>query len=219
MITATGIGSGLDIEGLVTQLVAAERQPVDNRLNLRQATLQAELSAFGTLKGAVSGLQSSINDVRQLSTFQSRQASSSDTDAVTISATRSAATGSFSVGVTQLAEAHSLASVGFTSVDDVVGEGQLTFRFGTTDYEPGTDTYNSFSLNPESATLSISIDSTNNTLTGLRDAINEADAGVSATIVNDGTGYRLLINSSSTGAVNSLEISAADNDGSDLDGI
>ncbi|MEM7364698.1 MAG: flagellar cap protein FliD N-terminal domain-containing protein [Pseudomonadota bacterium] len=162
-ITATGIGSGLDIEGLVTQLIAAERQPVENRLNLKEATLQAELSAFGTLKGAVSGLQSSIADVRTLSTFQARQATSSNTDAVTVTATSSAATGAFSVGVTQLAQTHSLASVAFTSTDDVVGEGQLTFRFGTTDYVEGTDTYNSFALNPDSSTLNIAIDSTNNT--------------------------------------------------------
>lgn len=220
MVVTTGIGSGLDIEGLVTQLVAAERAPVENRLLRRESTLTSELSAFGTLKGALADFQNSVTGLGSLSSFTQRTASSSNSAALGASATPSAAPGSYSVAVDQLAQAQSLASGSFASLTDEVGEGTLTLRFGTTDYtaaDPGPGTYNGFTQNPERSSASITIDSSNNTLQGVRDAINAADAGVTAAIVNDGGGFRLLLSSSQTGAANSVEISVADGDGIDTD--
>jgi flagellar hook-associated protein 2 len=222
MVAATGIGSGLDIDGLVTQLVAAERAPAENRLLRQEATLTSELSAFGRLQGALSAVQSSVATLTNLSTFSQRSATSSNSAAVSASATGSAAPASYSVQVDQLAQAQSLASGSFSSLTETVGEGTLTFRFGTTDYTPAADpapaSYNGFTVNGDRASASVTIDAGNNTLQGVRDAINDADIGVTAAIVNDGSGYRLLLSSTETGADNSIQIQVADaSDASDVD--
>ncbi len=217
-IRATGIGSGLDIESLVTQLVAAESQPTELRLAREESRLQAELSAYGTIKGAVAGLQSAVSQVRSATAFEQKTVTLSDQEALTVTSTSAAQIGSYALEASQLAEAHSLASNAYSAITDIVGTGTLTLKFGTTDYDSGTDTYNSFTQNPDSSTATIVIDSSNNSLQGIRDAINEANAGVSAVIVNDGTGFRLLLNSATTGIENSLEVSiTGDGDANDTD--
>ena len=221
MLTATGIGSGLDIESLVSQLVAAERTPVETRLLNKEAELTTELSAFGAFKGSLSSFQSALTALNTLSTFGQRTAQSSDAEKIAVSASNDAEAGSYNLSVSQLAAAHSLASGSYASASDEVGTGVLTFRFGTTDYtppDPGPESYNSFTVNPERGVASVTIDSSNNTLEGVRDAINDADIGVSAVIVNDGSGYRLLLGSDQTGADNSIEIAVSDTgDGNDTD--
>ncbi|WP_272992388.1 flagellar filament capping protein FliD [Porticoccus hydrocarbonoclasticus] len=221
MLTATGIGSGLDIESLVTQLISAQRSPVETRLVARESALTAELSGFGSLKSALSTFQDSISSLNKLSSFGQRTTTSSNTDAVVASANSTAASGSYSLSVSQLASSHSLASTGYASTSDLVGTGTLTIRFGSTDYtspDPGPESYDGFTVNPEKGTATITIDSENNTLTGVRDAINGAKIGVTAVIVNDESGYRLLIGSDDGGEKNSLEISVTDTgDSNDLD--
>lgn len=224
MVAAAGIGSGLDIDGLVTSLVAAERAPQENRLLQREARLTSELSAFGTLQGALAGLQSSLSSLTNQGTFNQRSATSSNSAAVSVSATSAASAGSYNVQADQLAQAQSLASGSFTSLTETVGEGTLTFRFGTTDYTPAADpapaVYNSFAVNGNRSSASITIDSSNNTLQGLRDTINEADVGVVAAIVNDGSGFRLLLSSDQSGADNSIEIQVDDTgDANDADNL
>lgn len=209
-ITASGIGSGLDVDSLVSQLVASERAPADNRLNRSEALLQAKLSAFGSLKSALSTFQSSLSSLLKLSTFQARTATVSDAQILAVSAGTAAAAGNYNIEVSQLAGAHSLASGVYSASTAVVGEGELTFRFGTTDYDVDTDAYTGFAVNAAKAAATVTIDSTNNTLAGIRDAINAADTGVNATIVNDGVGFRLLLSSTDTGAKNSLEVSVAE---------
>ena len=218
MITLSGAGSGLDIDSLVSQLVAAERQRPEQRLSLSEATAQARFSVFGQLKSAVSVFQSAVQKLDNPATFQSMSINSSDSDVVSVSTNGTAANGNYAVQVSKLAAAHSLASGSFVDSDtSEVGTGTLTIRFGTTDYDGGTDSYNDFSLNPEREILTLEIDSSNNTLQGVSDAINAAAAGVSSTVVNDGSGYRLLLSSEFNGAENSLEVSALDDDGLDLD--
>ena len=218
MITATGIGSGLDIDGLVTQLVAAERQATDQRLVRNQIARQEELSALGTLKGSLSSLQSGLSGLSNLSSFNQNSITSSDTAAIAVSAGNDAIRGNYNVEVSQLATTESLASVAFADQDTTaLGTGTLTIRRGTTDYDSGSDTYNSFTLNPDTEIVNITIDESNNTLEGIRDAINEADAGVNATIVNDGTGFRLLLNAEDTGRENSFEITVDDTTDGDND--
>lgn len=222
MLTATGIGSGLDIESLVSQLVAAERSPVESRLVNREASLTAELSGLGSLKSAVAAFQSGFSLLNTLATFGQKGATSSDSDAVTASASQNAAAGEYSIAVSQLATAHSLASGTYDSAASEVGTGTITIRFGSTDYtppDPGPESYDGFTVNPDRGTATITIDSGNNTLAGIKDAINGADIGVNAVIVNDGGGYRLLLNSAESGADNSVEISiSSDGDGNNLDG-
>ena len=212
-ITSSGIGSGLDIETLVTQLVTAERSPAESRLVKASAKYQGQVSAFGALKGALSGFQSALGSLQSLSTFSGRDVTSSDSDVLTASANSTAVVGSYAIEVSSLAKAHSLASASYSSTTDVVGEGTLSFRFGTTDYTgptPGPESYDSFTLNGDKAAASITIDSTNNTLAGIRDAVNEADVGINASIINDGSGFRLLFASVDSGEENSLEVSVTE---------
>ena len=213
MVAATGIGSGLDIEGIVNGLVSSERLPTDARLDNAEATFSAELSAIGQFRSALSSVQSSLSGLANGTTFNQRSASSSNEEALTISAGSLAVPSNYQIGIDQLAQTHSLASGSFDSADEAIGTGTLTIRFGTTDFgsaDPGPEAYNSFTLNPETETLSIEIDETNNTLEGIRDAINAEAGAVSAVIVNDGEGFRLLLNSTEEGAENSIQVSVED---------
>lgn len=226
-LIATGVGSGLDIEGLIGQLMAAERIPVEQRLIKRETEITQDISALGSLKGALSAFQSTLSSVNAIGTYEKRNASSSSASAVTVSATADAAVGNYNLSVASLANAQSLAVRNqFSSVNDTVGTGTLTFTFGTTSYTADTstpvntanDTYDGFVEKAGAASKTVTIDSTNNTLSGVRDAINAANIGVSAAIVNDGTSFRLLISSNSTGAENSLQISVSDSgDSNDTD--
>ncbi len=221
MISVPGLGSGLDVAGIVSQLVEVERQPVAQRLDRKEANLQARLSAFGVLKSAISSFQDSLAVLSDTSGFQARTGASSDTDVATVSATNSAAAGSFSLDVTQLAASNSLVSdnslpaAQFTSIADIVGTGSLTFSFGTTVYDELTDNYQSFVQDPAKATQTVQI--TDGSLSGIRDAVNAADIGVSAAIVFDGSNQRLSFTSTESGAANSLEITVADDDGDNGD--
>lgn len=207
-ITSAGLGSGLDIAGLVTKLVAVENDPATKRLDTKEAGVQAKVSGLGTFKGALSSFQSSLSGLKYLSSFQKVNATSSDTTTVGASAVSSAEAGNYQLNVTQLAQSQGLASKAYATASDVVGTGTLTIKFGTTAFDnAGVPT--GFSQNAAKGTLTLSVNPTNNTLTGLRDAINSKNAGVSAAIVNDGTGNRLVLSSSDSGAKNSLEVSVA----------
>ncbi len=221
-ITSPGLGSGLDVNSIVNQLVSVERQPVEQRLDRREADLQARLSGFGVLRSAISGFQDSLAALADTRGFQVRTSQSSDTAVATVSAVNTAAVGDFSLNVTQLAAAHSLVSdtslpaAQFTATSDIVGTGSLTFNFGTTNYDAGTDTYTPpFAQNPDKGAQTVQI--TDGSLTGIRDAVNEADIGVAAAIVFDGGNYRLTFTAEDSGAANSLEITVADDDGDDVD--
>ena len=219
-ITTPGLGSGLDINSLVTKLVEAENKPASNRLDRREAELQARLSAFGSLKGALSSVQSAMASLNTSATFQGKTITSSDTDVMTAATTAFATAGKYDISVTQLADNHKLATdptlvnARFTTDTSLIGTGDLVFKFGTTDYTKATDTYTSFTQNPDKATATVEI--TDGSLKGIRDAVNEADIGVNASIIYDGSYYRLVF-TSETGAANSLEITATDDDASNTD--
>lgn len=228
MIIASGLGSGLDINAIVEGLVAAEGDAKLAKLDRKEATLQAKLSSFGTLKSALASFGNAASTLAQISTFRAHTSETSDFSLVRVSAGSTASPGTYSIEVTQLAKAHSLASAPglFSDQGSAVGTGVLHISFGTTVYDPGTDyptgddTYTSFSANTEISSVDIIISSTNNSLTGLRDAINDKNIGVQASIVNDGSGYRLLLTSES-GLTQSMEITVTDddNDNSDLAGL
>lgn len=213
MLSASGIGSGLDINNLLTQIIAAERAPTENRLNFQEAKAQAEISAFGLLKSSVTSFKSSLNSLKTSSGFSVNTVSIADKNLLSASASSIATAGSYSVEVESLAQSHSLATVAFDSLDSVIGSGTLTFDFGKTVYDSDTDTYTSFTTDPDNSSKSIEITNANNTVEGLRDAINKAGIGVSATVVDDGTGFKLLITSEKSGLNNSLEISVDEGGG------
>lgn len=215
-ISSPGVGSGINVADLVSQLVAAEGQPVSNRLDKKEAQYQARISALGSLKGALSDFQSKLSGLSLLSTFKKRSASVTNPDAFSATVVSTASEGQYNLSVTKLAKSQTLVTDTlnpFASTTDAVGTGTLTIRYGT-------GPIGSFVQNTNKGTFNITIDSTNNSLAGIRDAINEADAGVRASIINNGSGYLLSLTSEDTGAANSLEITVSDaGDGNDTDAL
>ncbi len=199
MISVPGVGSGLDVNSIVSQLVSVEGNTKTLLLANQQESINAEITAFGSLKSLLSTFQSSTTKLKLPVTFDASLATSSDSTIFTASSNGSVAAGVFDVEVRDLAEAHKLLSPGFADADTVVGEGTLTISVGSSDFD-------------------VTIDGSNSTVTGIRDAINDAtdNTGVSATIVtvDDGTGNdtltKLILTSESTGTGNALTITVND---------
>lgn len=209
-ISSPGIGSNLDVNGIVKQLMAVEQRPLQ-LLNNKEASFQARLSATGSLKGALSGLQSSLSALLRNSTFSgTTKATAGDASVMSASASSRAISGNYQIDVTQLAQAQKLKTTAFASANSVVGSGKLTIQFGT-------DNGGSFTANGSRGIKTIDIDPSKTTLVELRDALNSAGAGIAAAIVNDGTGYRLAISSNFSGTDNTLKITVEDGDGNNTD--
>lgn len=214
-ISSPGIGSGLNVNAIVSALMTVESQPI-NLLNQQEQSYQTKLSAYGSMTAALSSFQNSVATLTSQSTFQTLSATPSDTTVLTASAANTASTGNYSINTTALAQAETLVASGQTSTTSAIGTGTattLTFSFGTTTgtttqgvYGTGT----SFTQDPTQGTKTVTIDSSNNSLQGIMDAINAANIGVTASIVNDGSSapYRLEL-TSSTGASHSMEIAAS----------
>lgn len=209
-LASAGIGSGLDVNAIIDKLMSIERRPLD-ALAKQQSLYQSRISAYGVLKGALSSLQISVDGLAAGNPFGTMAASLSDTSVATVAAGSGAVAGTHSVEVTALAQAHRIASSGFSSQADTVGTGTLTFTFGT--FSAGA-----FTANASAATATVAIGSTQSSLAGIRDAVNAANVGVMATIVDDGTaaGKRLVF-TSSTGADMSMKVTVTDDDGTALD--
>ncbi|MEW6563049.1 MAG: flagellar filament capping protein FliD [Pseudomonadota bacterium] len=205
-ISVSGLGSSIDVNSIVSQLMSVEKQPL-SALSKKEGSYQSKLSAYGNVKSALSNLQTSLATLNKSSSFQVLKATPSDATVLTATATSSAkSTGTYSVSVSQLAQAQSLVATGQTSATAAIGSGAsttLTFDFGTTGVGSFTSNGN--------GVKTVTIDSSNNSLQGIRDAINNAKIGVTASIVNDGSGtpYRLTLSSDTAGASNSMKISVA----------
>jgi len=212
-LSSAGIGSGLDINGLVSSLVNAETTPIAKRLNTKEAAIQGEISSLGAVKSALSQVQSAIAQLKNMDNFQGRTTNVSSPNLYKVTASNDADVATYSVLVNNLSAAQSLATAAFTNVDTVVGTGTLTFTFGTYN-----STGNTFTPNPDTTVNQLVIDSNNNSVSAIRDAVNGADIGIIASIVNDGTGARLVFTSENSGASNGLQITVSnDADGNDLD--
>lgn len=203
-----GLSSNLDVNTLVTQLMSVERIPLQS-LAAKNAKYQANLSAFGTAKGALSNLQTAGRALADAMRAIPAGVTSSAPAVATATAQDGTTPANFSLAVTSLAQAHRLYSSAFATADTVVGGGTLTIDRGTFDGS-------TFTANPGIATATITIPA-NATLNGVRDAINNANAGVTASVVNDGSGFRLVLGSNDTGAAKSLRITATDDDGNHTD--
>lgn len=220
MATTSAAGSsGLDVAGIVSQLMTAEQRPL-TALNRKEASYQAKLSAYGSVKGALTGFQTALSALSNISQFQSLSAATSDSSVATASAAATAVAGTYTLDVTKLAQAQKLVAAGQTSQTAAIGAGTsttLTFDFGTITgtLDPATGKYSAVPattfLSNGSGAKTVTIDGTNNSLQGMRDAINNAKIGVTATIVNDGgaSPYRLALSSDNIGKTNSIKISVA----------
>jgi flagellar hook-associated protein 2 len=216
-LNAPGVGSGLDIKTLVSNLMAVEQQPLKN-LTTQEAKYQSKLSSLGSISGALSSLQVAAKALASASAVNN-SASVSDGSVLTATAGSQAQAGKYSVTVNKLAQPQKLLAAGVASTSSAIGSGSdttLTFTFGTITGAPdGAGSYPSpttFAANAAKTPVAVIITSSNNTLAGIRDAINAAGAGVTAGIINDGgtSPYRLTITSNDTGLANSLKISSSD---------
>jgi len=196
-LTSSGIGSGLDIEGLVTQLIQAEGAAPKLRLDRKEANLQADLSAFGQLKSALSDFKTALGGLNNASSFEARSSVSSNDDLFTASASFIATEGSYTIEVLGLVQAEKVRSNSFVA-DETIGTGTLDISLGTTSFQ-------------------IVVDGTNNTLGDIKDAINEAgdNPGVTASIINVDSGPQLVFTSSKEGAENTITVAAVDDNAGD----
>jgi len=207
-IQSLGIGSGLLTSELVEDIIAAQREATDLRIDAEKAEVQARISSFGSIQSTLEGMRSAAESLGNSNTLLSNLVSSSNPQAVSATADATATPGVHSVEVVSLARSHTLRSERYDDVESVVGDGTLTVRFGTTTF--AGPNYDTFTPDPDRVSSEITIDSSNNTLGGVRDAINEADVGVIASIVNDGEGYILVLTSEETGEESSMEISVTE---------
>ncbi len=226
-MATTSVSSGLstgsiNVDAIVSGLMTIARLPLD-QLEQKQSSYQSKITALGTLTSKVDAFKTAAQNLGSSSTssLQAFQAVSSDSSILSASASSTAAAGSYSVSVTSLAKAQQLVAAGQTSSTSAIGTGTatvVTLDFGTISggtFNSGTGQYTGATFTSNgSGSQTLTIDSTNNTLEGIRDEINAKITGVTASIVNDGSGtpYRLTIASNSTGASNSIKITT---DGAD----
>lgn len=214
-VSSLGTGSGLDLSGLLTSLMQAEQQPLV-ALQQKEISYQARISALGTMKSALASMQSSAAGLipssgQSLSSkYAAFSASVADSTIATATATTAAIPGSYSLEVSKLAQAQRLATATpgspaaspYATADSAISHGKLSFEIGTLD--------GSTFVADGSRPFSITIDDSNDTLAGLRDAINSANKGVSATIVTGTAGAQLVLTSAGTGLQNVMKLTGSD---------
>ena len=205
-MAVSGIGGGaIDVAGIVSQLMAIEQQPL---AKMRQdlSGIQTKLSAWGKLQAAVSNLRDVTKLLTRSDTWQASKAASSDETAVVATGGGTAAAGNYSLSVQSLAQSQSVVTRTFVASDTVVGGGSLRIQLGTSG-AAGTD------FIPDPARLADVAIAAGATLADIRSAINNANAGVSASILDDGTGKRLVLTSRESGLSQAFQITATDLDG------
>jgi flagellar hook-associated protein 2 len=205
-ISAAGIGSGLDVNSIVSQLVALERRPLE-QLGRAQSKVQTQISSFGRLQSALSKLKDASGKLASSEPWTTRTAAVGDADVFDARVTGAGASARYTVKPTQLALAQSNASTAFAAKTDAVGVGALTIEIGNW---TGTSAFTPKSGTPP---VAITINPADDSLEKIRDKINAAGAGVNAAVVYDGTAYRLTVTSAESGASNGFRITAADADG------
>ena len=193
--SSLGIGSGMDINGIVTQLVTAEGQPQFNAITRQETAAKAQVSGLGSLKSALSTFQTAVQKLNDINLFKTNQAVSSNDAIVKVTAGAGSVAGSHTLQVTNLAKKQSSITVDEFEATKGLGSGTMTFSVGAT----------SFSLD---------INTSNNTLSGIRDAINGSanNNGVTASIINvnnkanTGTISKLVLTAKDTGLANKFDV-------------
>lgn len=210
-ISSPGLSSGLDVDGIIQKLVALERQPITN-LQTDAKKLSSKLSSWGQVKSAMSTLRDAALAMNKSDTWGAKIATSGD-NSITVSADATAAAGSYSVEVLNTASSQSLATNKYFASDSaVVGTGTLTIQMGTWNADQSA-----FTADSSRAALNITIGSGENTLAGIRDKINAAGGQVTASIVTDSSGSRLVLRGPS-GESNGFTVGVSgDSTGTDTD--
>ena len=184
-----GLITGLDTNALIAGLVKAEHRSIDV-LAAQKVRFQAQDAVITAVIGGLAKVRSAAQSLALSTDFQKKTASSSDASVLSVSASSAASAGNLDIVVDSLASAQTVQSTSFTASTAAIGTGTLTISAG-------------------GKTTSIVVDGTNNTLSGLRDTINDADGNVTATIVNVGAAtadYRLILRSKNTGIANAVTV-------------
>ncbi|MCQ8102847.1 flagellar filament capping protein FliD [Methylomonas sp. SURF-2] len=213
IVSSTGVGSGIDIQNIVTQLAKAEAQPALNAISRKTSAANALLSGLGTLKSALSDFSKIVAKFKDGNLFKAFKTTSSDESVLKATAAAGAVAGSYAVEVVQLAKAQKSVSGEFANASALVGSGTLTFEGASG---------STFNVATDSAT----------TLEGLRDAINRASGNdfVAASIVNvdhvstgpddpdnGKTISKLVLTAKNAGTANGFTVSGSDDDGNNAD--
>ncbi|MGX9461073.1 flagellar filament capping protein FliD [Shewanella sp. A14] len=191
-LTSVGLGSGLDINGIVSALVSAQRTPKVAQFDSKEGAINSEISALGFLKSSLSEFKDSLTFLSDTDSFDSQSASVSKNTYVTASVTNTAVTGSYSLAVEQLAGSQKIGSLAVSDVTAPLDEGSLNFA-----------------VDGDSFDIEVTAEDTMQTLVA---KINSADdnVGVTATIVNSDDGAQLVLTSKETGTANNITVSATD---------
>ncbi len=188
-LSSPGLGSGIDVRGIIEKLMTVEKQPLV-KISTRVVELKAQVSAYGSLKSSVSGFRDAIDKLADLQKFKVFKASSSDEAVATASASSTAARGIYNLEVLRVAENHRLAAgTTYASTDTVIGN-------------PGE------MMNVSVGGAAFNVEIGGKSLAAIRDAINGAsdNTGVTASILKDDQGYRLLLSSNDTGSAKALTV-------------
>jgi flagellar hook-associated protein 2 len=207
-ISSLGVGSGIDASSIVSKLVELERQPIV-LLEKRAETLQTKISAFGQVQASVSSLRDAAKKLANPDIWTTTKATVSDSSVVSFSTSAGAQTGNYNVQVSSVAASQSVVN------KTRLASGASTLGSGTLTFDTGKWTGTSFAAGGTPVTVTIDAA---DTLEKVRDKINSSGAGVSAAIVNDSGGARLVMTSKNTGAENGFRVTASDDDGNNLDG-
>lgn len=195
----TSLGAGqFDVATISKALASADVAVKRQYLTDKQTAVQNKVAGYDLLSNALNSIKENLSGLNKIANFSTMSAISSDQTAVSATITGKPTKGIYEVIVNQRAQAHTIASVGLASQYTSIGEGSVNLTVG-------------------GSTKTLTIDATNNSLEGLKSAINASGLGVNASIVNDGTGYRLVMSSQQTGQGNAISLSVNDSDGNNTD--
>jgi flagellar hook-associated protein 2 len=212
-ISSIGIGSGLDIESVISQLVAVERQPVQ-ALQKEATSLQTRLSTYGKLQSGLAAVRDAAAALTRATTWGATTGSSSDPAAVAVTTGAATLPGSYTLEVQRLASVQSNATGTYASADALAGEGTLRIELGT--WGAGQA---SFTPKAGAVAVDITVGPPAESLAQLRDKINASNSGVVASVLTDASGARLVLRSAATGEANGFRVAVTDTDGNNTDGI
>lgn len=201
-ISSLGVGSGLQAESIISALMSVEQQPID-QLATEQTQMKTQLSSMGKLASLTSTMRDAAASLTTSTLWQAKSFTSADSSVISGSAGSSAAPGSYSVSVQALASGQTVTSGTFGSSSTTLSEGTLTLELGS--WSGST-----FTGKSGASPVSITIGPGDTSLASIRDKINGANAGVTASIINDASGARLSLRSTATGAENGFRITAAE---------
>lgn len=201
-ISSVGIGSGLEVETIVKQLVALESKPIA-ALQTKATGINTQISAFSQLKSQISNLQDQVDKLAKPATWLGNTLTSSNSAQVTGTATSSAVQATYDVEVSQMAAGQTIGS-GLVASGTTLGPGKLTISMGTF----GTNGLTPNTKDGKDVSFEVTITAEDDSLAKIAAKINAAKGDVSATVLKDHTGERLVLQSKTTGVNSAFSVEA-----------